>query len=157
MMLDELLDRLHGSDVELDVDPEGGLVVDAPDELLDDPAVLTAVRAHRELLAASVVGRRTGHGIGVCTHCGTGSLTHYRPASKFPTCRLTPGCPGRHELRPDVVDAFVESGAPKRPTLPRKRTQAGPTTYPRTTSKRSGGVAVLLGPWPEYPTNRARR
>lgn len=135
-----LLDRLDDAHAELRIGPGGNVALYAPDHIRLDITIRAAIRQHHSALLAHIKGARTGHALGFCTVCNAVSLTHYQPASKYPACRITPGCEGRHAIRdPDVV-RLAAAAAPARP----KQTKP-PTTA---TSRR------LLGPWPADPWAR---
>lgn len=146
MDLHELLDHLDASGARL-TESEHRLALDGPSSVRADLSVLAVIGANRDLLLAHVLGARTGHALGRCTECGAMSLTHYRPASKYPPCRLTPACPGRHEPRPVDVAQLTARRAPARPKV------GGESENPPTNR--------LLGPrpaWPQqWPTPGTRR
>lgn len=89
-----------------------------------------AIRTHRDILAAALVGRRSGHVLAFCTGCGAATLTAAKtPAGKirdtWPACRETPRCGGadqhgvaksRHVPRPVDLEAMRDAPAP--PTRP---------------------------------------
>jgi hypothetical protein len=129
----DVLDQLDAAHVTLSV-TGGRLIVDAPpDAITDDLA--TAVREHRDLIVAIVLGRATGHAPGVCSTCGELSMVH--ASRNPPTCRLTFGCEGRHQPRP--VDLA-------RVTRRKPPAEAEPPSKP--SHKR------YFGTWPTWPQAR---
>jgi hypothetical protein len=88
----ELLDGLdrRGLSPEL----RGGRLTLVGDMSTIDPVVMVAVRWHAGLLRAVVLGRETGHIVGVCDRCGEWTFIH---KTKTPRCRMTPGCKGKHQ------------------------------------------------------------
>src|SRR6476469_4797768 len=58
-----------------------------------DEVVAVVVRWHADNLRIVVAGRRTGHAVGVCNQCGHWSMIR---CGESPSCRMTPGCKGRH-------------------------------------------------------------
>lgn len=122
MRLDELLNRLDTAHARLEY-VDGKLRLEGRASIANDPDIASAIRRHRVLLFAQVLGRRTGHTVGFCTVCGRPSMTHYAPPGKYPSCRMTPRCQGRHEPRQADVDRLKAAGlpaAPKAPVPPRK-------------------------------------
>jgi hypothetical protein len=91
------LDRLG---IHVRADDDGRLVLDGPAGIISDDLAAN-VRAHRQLLAVTVAARRTGHVWCSCTGCGQPVLlnpgSHGGSGHVWPTCRLTPGCTGRHQ------------------------------------------------------------
>jgi hypothetical protein len=80
--------------VTLSIDPAGRLATDAPRGAITDE-IAYAIRTHRDLIFAAVMGRRTGHALGPCTKCGEESMVNINRTT-WPCCRMTPGCQGRH-------------------------------------------------------------
>lgn len=148
MDLHQLLDHLDHHHVRLHVGA-GRLHLIGPARIATDPEVGAAITEHKTLLMAHIIGTRTGHTIGFCTTCNAAVITHYRPSGKAPTCRLTPGCDGRHQPRPADVSRLAAIGAPSAPK------QAAPPRRPAT--------KFLLGsrpPWPstlDSTTTKAQR
>jgi Protein of unknown function (DUF3631) len=60
------------------------------------PLIKELIAAHRELLIALDIGRRSGHVWGRCDDCGEGRLIR---SGTSPRCAVTPGCEGRHVER----------------------------------------------------------
>ncbi len=135
-----LLDRLGDAHAELRIGPRGHVALYAPDHVRLDITIRAAIRQHHSVLLAHIKGARTGHALGFCTICNAVSLTHYQPASKYPACRITPGCEGRHAIRNADLRRLTAAVAPARP----KQTQP-PTPAP---------TRRLLGPWPADPWAR---
>ncbi|MGH9151156.1 MAG: hypothetical protein ACRD03_01850 [Acidimicrobiales bacterium] len=81
----------NGDDWLLEVDAPAGAIV---------PEIRMAIRRHKWLLIWTVIARGTGHVWAPCNVCGEAVLLDPAPrlAGKtvWPTCRLTPGCTGRH-------------------------------------------------------------
>ena len=134
MMLPELLDIIDANTrVNLEFN-NGTLRLVAPRYFANNTDVVEAIRVNRDLLAHHVVGACTGHAIGICTECGEPSMVHVNPASNFPACRATAGCPGRHTPRDADIRSRRHHERPKQPKEAK-----------RPKRKR------LLGPWPVYP------
>lgn len=132
-----LLDRLDDAHAELRIGRSGNIALFAPDSIRLNITIRAAIRQHHKVLHAHVEGQRTGHALGFCTVCNAVSLTHYQPASKYPPCRMTPECEGRHEIRATDVERLVAVAAPARPKQPKP---------PKRPPERR-----LLGPWPADP------
>ena len=112
-----------------------------------------AIREHRDLLAAHLIGRAEGHLLAFCQSCGAPTMTAAKkptgkPRETWPTCRARPGCGGRnqhgvatarHIPRPGDLDAMRDAKAP--PALAK--------APPKIDSRR------LLGPRPPWPTYRS--
>ena len=104
----ELLDHLDelGITITTSVDNQvTRLVVDAPRDAIT-PELADDIRHHRDLIVATVIGRRTGYALAPCTSCGGLSMVQVarnkRPKTKsspWPTCRTTPRCGGHHVPR----------------------------------------------------------
>ena len=125
---------------------------DAIDALSDD------LRQHRDLLHAHVLGVASGHLLAFCDECGEATITAVKDSSgrprsshdeddgyydRWPHCRMTPGCSGRHHPRP--ADLAARANCPAPPSTPRP---------PAKVDKRR-----LLGPrppWPSPPTTTDR-
>jgi hypothetical protein len=137
----QILDQLDQLGVDLQLLPGTGpgprLRANSPAPLPAD--ISAAVRTNRTLITNTLIGRITGHAPAPCDHCGRVSFVPIctsggRPRSSWPTCRLTPGCAGRHVAR-DVDIARTNPTAP-------------PTQAPQPPN---AGKKVLLGPWPPWP------
>lgn len=101
---------------------DGRLTIDAPAGAVTAEH-LDAVRLDRELVVAVVLGWRTGHRLIPCNICGHASMVNLN-AETWPTCRLTPGCGGRH--------APAEPTTPETGTnVPKSLTTGDATTEPR--------------------------
>jgi hypothetical protein len=154
----ELLDQLDASDVHLNVTttPSGvALRTDAPAGAIDN-VLADAIRMHKNMVIAVVIGRRTGHAPGPCTRCGEVSLVTIctsdgRPRTRWPRCRFSVDCanhvdvagnnaPGRHIPRPADIDRT-------RPIPPPAEAQP-PAALPHKRWAR---------PWPTWPTDESRR
>ena len=140
MTLIELLDHLDLHDCTLRATTTS-LHLLGPGRVRKDPEVLAALKANKLLLIWHVYSRRTGHSLGFCTECSLPSLVHFRPSAKFPKCRMTPKCEGRHEPREADRKLLKKLKAPPRPTIPR---------VPATPEK-----SRLLGPRPTFPDREA--
>lgn len=94
-----LLDELDQLGVTVTTDDEMHLVIDGPSGAITD-RLAAAMRRHRHLLLWTVIARGTGHVWCPCTTCGQPVLLDPHPRrggdTVWPTCRLTPGCAGRH-------------------------------------------------------------
>lgn len=139
----ELLDSLAAAEVGLAVHRGGRLVTDAPNGVITAELAL-AISHHRDLVIAIIRARSTGHAPGVCDACGEVSLVNIwdgdgRPRSTWPTCRLTPGCHGRHVPRPCDAERTARVAPPKQARPPRKQSHA-----------------ILLGPKQAGPIPPAR-
>jgi hypothetical protein len=120
------------------------LHTDAPTGAIDAD-LAAAIRQHRDMLIAVILGRATGHAPAPCTVCGQISLVAIvtpagKPRTAWPTCRYSAHCtnrddPGRHIPRP----ADVERTTPRRPPA---------TTQPPTRPE----AKRLLGPRLAWPT-----
>lgn len=147
----ELLDQLDARDIHVDViagpGPGPSLRTDAPAGSIDDD-LGAAIRHHRDMLIAVVLGRRTGHAPGPCTICGRISMVNTsssdgKPRTTWPACRYSSACStsaGRHIPR----DADIARTTPCAPP-PEKRPPARPA------HKR------LLGPRPAWGDSPATR
>jgi hypothetical protein len=140
--LADLLDLLDQLAVELNCETSR-LVVTAPVGVIDS-TLDEAIHTHRTMLVVIVRGRESGHVPAVCTHCREVTMTSLldsqgrrkltlaeaeeikrqrglsrRPANgRWPACRMTPGCPGSHVVRPADLDGRVAPvPAPAIPTL----------------------------------------
>ncbi len=94
-MVTELLAALEQRGIHLTVDQAGRLSTDAPRGAITDDIAI-AVRSHRDLIVAALIGRRTGHAFGRCTTCAEESMVAI-DRTTWPRCRMTPGCQGRHQ------------------------------------------------------------
>lgn len=146
----DLLDELDRRGVTLRLDH--GRIIARPTSNLDDET-RAAITAHRDLLAAIIRGRSTGHAPAPCTICGEVSLVAVataegKPRATWPTCRYTGACTssvdvgghGRHIPRPVDLERTAHRPAPAAKAPPAKP----PTRR-------------LLGPWPAWPTDRSAR
>ncbi len=131
--MDERMDGIRPLEIMLSTPEEGRL---------PDPDVAAVITDNKTLLMAHVIGTATGHTLAFCTTCNAAVVTHYRPSGKWPTCRLTPGCAGRHEPRDTDVSRLAAIDAPQAPK------QAAPPRKPPTKH--------LLGPRPAWPTSTVR-
>ncbi len=117
----ELLDRLQVLGAHVAIAGER-VHVDAPAGALDD-TLRTALRDHKVLIRAVLIGRGTGHALSPCSACGELSMVNVaRPT--MPTCRLTPGCEGRHQPRPADVPGITNRGVPKQAAPPRRTSKS---------------------------------
>lgn len=149
MDLRDTLDALDAAPVTLTLDKDGSIRLAGPAWALD--ALRADVTQHRDLLAAHLAGRRTGHLVAFCETCGAPTMTAAKkPTGQardiWPTCRMTPGCGGRnqhgaarsrHRPRPGDVASMRDAPAPP----------AQPTAPPKVATRR------LLGRRPTYPSN----
>jgi hypothetical protein len=101
----------------------GRLRIDAPTGAVT-PDLAAAIKANRDTLVAAVIGRATGHALAPCTTCGDVSMVSIDRDGKGPTCRMTPGCDGRHEPRAADLPAIKKVPRPKQATPPRKTSKA---------------------------------
>jgi hypothetical protein len=140
MTLIELLDHLDHHDCTLRATTTR-LHLLGPGRVRKDPEVLAALKENKLLLIWHVYSRRTGHSLGFCTKCSLASLVYYDPSAKFPRCRMTPKCEGRHEPREADRKLLKRLKPPERETVPRT-----PATPDR---------SRLFGPWPPFPDREA--
>lgn len=106
----------------------------------DRAPVRAAVAHHRDLLLAHLRGINTGHLLAFCDHCGEATLTaakaaHGKARAIWPTCRMTPACPGHHHPRPTDLARWRDAPSPP------------PQPQPPPRARRS----QLLGPLSPYP------
>lgn len=132
----DVLDRLEDAGYRLDVtvrDDRLKLVTHGP-EGIADPALAQAIRQHRDTLVNIVIARRTGHVPAPCSRCGEVTFTPFLQPngirrSTWPTCRFTPGCPGRHQPRPCDLERTAAVRPPRQadqPPTPSTKRLLGP-------------------------------
>jgi hypothetical protein len=135
--LPQLLDGLTRRHLCLETDQHGRLVLTGNVDAVD-PLVALAVRWHADALRAVVAGRRTGHVVGICDHCGKWAMVGTRRVvergrhagevvarSTWPRCYMTAGCAGRH--RPTAGgDEPASNPAPSAPASALERTRRRP-------------------------------
>lgn len=141
-----LLDALDDSPATLTLTTEGRLRLEGTSA--ERESLRVAIALHRDLLAAHLTGRRTGHLVAFCEACGAPTITAAKkpngdPRDNWPTCRWTPGCGGRNQ-----------HGTAKARHLPRPRDLAAmrdapaPPAQPKAPPKVDG--RRLLGPRPPW-------
>lgn len=132
----DLLDELARLGATLTV-VEGRLLVDGPAGAVTDD-LANHIRANRALVFAAVLGRRSGHVLAPCTICRQVSAVHI-DSDTWPTCRLTPGCNGRHEPRTRDLASVAPNKRPKQAPLPdrpdRRRLLGPQIPYPTDTQQ----------------------
>lgn len=106
------------------------------------PDLAITLRRHRDLVIAVLAGRVTGHIWAPCTVCSLGTLTPVldsrgKPRSTWPTCRMTPRCPGCHQPNPNELPRVAPVPPPTQATPP-----------PRMERQR------LFGERPQWPAKR---
>jgi hypothetical protein len=135
----DVLDQLAVLGVTIGVSGNGKFTTTTKTPGTIDRDLAAGIRAHRELLAHVALGRRTGHALAPCSSCTEASMVAVstsdgKARKTWPTCRMTPGCDGRHEPRPadlTTID-YVEQPAQSQP--------------PKKNSKKR-----FLGEWPAWP------
>jgi len=136
MDLLQLLDTIDTTDLNLDK-VDGRLKLTGP--AVDRAPVRAAVSQHRDLLLAHLHGIHTGHLLAFCDTCGAATLTaakapYGKERTTWPTCRMTPGCPGHHHPRPADLTRWCDAPSPP----------------PQTQPPRARHKGRLLGLWPPY-------
>lgn len=148
MLLLDLLDDLDRSGVTLRL---SGTRITAQGSRHAVEELAPALRAHRDLLAAHLVGVETGHLLAFCEECGAPTITAAKlpsgaPRKNWPRCRDRPACGGRdqhgtprarHVPRP--TDLASRRAAPAPPPSPKPP--------PKVDRRR------LFGPRPPWPNS----
>ncbi len=117
----ELLDQLQALGVHVAIAGER-VHVDAPAGALDDE-LRQQLRDEKVLIRSVLIGRGTGHALSPCSACGQLSMVNIARKT-MPSCRLTPGCDGRHEPRHTDVPTITNRGVPKQAAPPRSKSKS---------------------------------
>src|SRR5262245_38734628 len=93
----DVLDGVRRAGSRVRLRPDNRLAISRP-----STKVWSLVASNKALIYAVLVGARTGHAWGRCSHCGEGRMIQ---VAHRPRCAMTPGCEGRHIAEPiDTTD-----------------------------------------------------